>query len=253
MSRRRAFTLPELLVSIALGGFIAIITAVSLKGAVAVFGNTSGRDTAMRDLMRVRRALESDLPQASLAPNRFAIQPVPGSLGGGFDGDAINYTTAVNATTGEVVQLDDGTGGLWHHRNLYFYVVVPANHDTLFGATCTGGNEGNYDYNCPHKVMLRGLADQNPATTPHNASTEDALLNLGPMLTRPTGFPSTATLQTVAINLLTFQVRRINQELLIDLRAVSLPDARSRVGIGNHSFRTGGYTIEHRFSIFPKN
>ncbi|MBT9582096.1 hypothetical protein IV102_02035 [bacterium] len=255
MNRKRlGFTLLELTVSASLGVFIAIISAVSLRSAATVFSNTSGRDTAMRTLMKARRTLEADLVKVSLAPNRLAIQPAPGSLGGGADGDAINFTSAVNATTGEMELLNDGSGGQWHFENLFFYVTVPTNHDTLFSTTCTGGNEGGYDFNCPHKVLLRGVVNQNPAVTPHDSSTEDTLLSpLNPFLTRPTGFPRSMALNTVAINLLTFQVRRQNSELLVDIRAVSLQDAASKVGIGNRSFRTGGYTIEQRFSVFPKN
>ena len=252
MSRRRAFSLLELCVMLALGSFITIMTVVALRNSTRVWTNTSSRDTAMRDLARARRALQTDLTEVPLAPGRMIISQVPPSLGGGADGDCIQYLSASNSTTGEMTVLTDGSSNPYFFENIYYYAVVPSNHDALFGGPCTGGNEGGYDYNCPHKVLLRGVANENPAFDPSNATTQDKLLS--PLtLSRPTGLPKGMALNTVAINLLTFQVQRQGAELLVDLRAVALADAKSRKGVGTTSFRSGGYTVTQRFSIFPKN
>ena len=95
------------------------------------------------------------------------------------------------------------------------------------------------------------MANENPSYNPGDATTQDKLSPL--TLSRPTGFPRGQNLYTVAINLLTFQVQRQNSELVIDLRAVALRDASTRRGIGTQPYRTGGFTIEQRFSVFPKN
>ena len=256
MSKRRAYTLMELMVAMALGGFIALVTTLSFRNAVKVFTSNSGGDAAMRDLVKVRRALEQELPLASVGPNKLHIEKTPASFGGGTgaDGDAVNFLSAIDSTTGEMKLINDGSGNPWYFQNIRYFVRVPQDHDTLFGQSCTGGNEGGYEYNCPHKVMLRGVADQNAATSPQDNTTEDILVSpLSGLLGRPTGFPKTAALRTVGANLLTFQVQRNGAELLVDLRAVSLADAKREVAVGNYSFRTGKYTIEHRFSIYPRN
>lgn len=252
MNRKRAFSLLELVVTLSLGAFIAMITAMSLRNASRVWTNTSSRDTAMRDLARARHSLEANLAQVSLAPNRMVINAAPASLGGGADGDCLQYLSATNSTTQQMTLLTDGSGSPYFFENLYYTITVPQNHDTLVGHSCTGGNEGGYDYNCPHKVLLRGVVNENPAFTPGDPTTQDKLLS--PLtLARPTGFPNSQALNTVAINLLTFQVKRQDCELLVDIRAVALRDAATRVGVGTRSFRRGGYTIEQRFSVFPKN
>ncbi|MBT9582950.1 hypothetical protein IV102_06345 [bacterium] len=257
MSRRAAFSLLEVIVVTALGAFLAIITGVSLRNASKIFTSVSGRDSAQRNVLKARRHLENDLILASLGTGRFAIEQAPASLGGGggADGDAVNFLSAVNATTQEVAILDDGSGSPYYFMNVYYYITVPLNHDALFGITCTGGSEaGGYDFNCPHKVLLRGTSDQNPAYDVTNSSSQDILINpLSALLTRPTGFPKAANLFTVAANLLSFRVTRQNQELIVDLKAVAIQDARTRASIGTTSFRTSGYTITQRFSIFPKN
>ncbi len=254
MSKRRGYTMMELMVAMALGGFIAIVTALSFRNAVKVFTSNSGSDAAMRDLVKVRRTLENELPLASVAPNRMQIGNTPASLGGGADGSYLNFLSAINSTTGEMELINDGSGNPWFFENIFYYVTVPQNHDAMYGVSCTGGNEGGFDYNCPHKILLRGVADENPATTPKDSTTEDALLpTISTLLVRPTGFPKGAALRTVGANLLTFQVQRNGAELQIDLRAVSLAEAKREVPLGNYSFRTGRYTIEHRFSVFPRN
>ncbi len=254
MNPKRGFTILELIVAVTLGAFIAVISGLSLRNASKIFTNVSGRDAAVRNLIKARRILENELILVNLASNRCQIQPAPASLGGDPDGDAINFLSAVNTTTGDTQLLTDGSGSPYYFRNVFYYLSVPTNHDALFGVTCTGGSEG-YDFNCPHKILLRGVQDQNPTFDPGDSSTQDTLLApLAASLVRPTSFPKTTALDTVAANLLHFRVRRSGTaELIVELSAVSLVDAGSKVGVGNRSFRTGPYTIQHQFSIFPKN
>lgn len=251
MSRKRAHSLLEAMVVLALGSFVTLVTALALSNALKIFNNTSGRDTALRDLSKARRALEMDLNQASAD---LAITQSPASLGGGADGDAVNYLSAVNVTDGSIATLADGSGNPYFFQNIFYYITVPTDHNTLFGFNCVGGNEGGYDYNCPHKVLIRGIEDQNPIYDPADTGSVDTLLTpLVPFLVRPTGFPNTLARDTIAINLLTFQVVQVGRELRVDLRAVSIPDARRKVAIGTTSFRETGYTLQYRFSVFPRN
>ena len=251
---RRAFTLLEVTVVSALAAFLAVMTGLALLQAGRVFSKTSGRDAAARVLAQSRRALESDLVQVSGRPGAMTIVNCPASLGGGSDGQAINFLTAVNVSNGEMAVLEDGSGSPYFFGNLFYYVTVPANHDVLYGISCTGGNEGGFDYQCPHKVLIRGREDQNPSYNPSAPATQDVLLpGLNSLLVRPTGFPKTANRDAVGVNLLTFQVQRQGRELLVDLRAVALQDARRKLALGQVSLSSGAYTLQHRFSVFFKN
>ena len=248
---RRGISLLEMLIVLAMGSLITLMTALTLSNSIKIFNNTSGRDSAMRELNKARRALELDLNQAS---EDFSIVQTPASLGGGADGDAINYLSAVNVTDGTIATLPDGSGNPYFFQNIFYYITVPANHDALFGVSCVGGNEGGYDYNCPHKILIRAVEEQNPTYDPSDDTTVETLLSsLSTFLVRPTGFPNTLARDTVAINLLTFQMVQVGQEIRVDLRAVSLADARRKVSIGTTSFRDTGYTLQYRFSVFPRN
>lgn len=253
--RRRAFTMVELVVVTAIGAFIALIAGLALKNAARIFTNTSGRDAAMRHLLKARQVIENDLILARLSGAATAIQPAPATRGGGADGDAINFLSAVNVTSQRVETLADGSGNPYYFQNILYYPTTPTNHNALFSISCAGGNEdGGYDFQCPHKILLRRVEDQNPAFNPSDPSTQDVLLSpLLPFLTQPTNFPKTAAINTVAINLLTFRVQRQGGELLVDLRAVALADARANTNMGTVSYRNSPYTLEHRFSVFPKN
>lgn len=249
--RRAGYSLLEALVVLAMGSFFTLITVVALTSSIKVYNATSGRDTAIRELNKARRVLERDLNQAS---NTLSIVQSPPTHGGGADGDAINYLSAVNVTDGSIALLPDGSGNPYFFQNIFYYITTPTNHDALFGQTCTGGNDGGYDYNCPHKILIRGVEEQNPTYDPSDDSTIETLLSpLAPFLAQPTGFPNTTARDTVAINLLTFQLRQVGNEIRVDLRAVSIADARRKVSLGNFNFNNSGFALQYIFSVFPRN
>lgn len=256
MSRKsHAFTLIETLVSVALGAMILVITGTALMSVTRIFSNTSGRDTALRDLARARQALQKDLPQAAFAHGgnpHLLIVPAPASfLGGGADGDAVQFLSAVNGTV--VESLNDGSGSPYFFQNIIYYMTVPTNHDALYGQSCTGGNVTGYDYNCPHKCLMRVVVDENPVFD-HSPATQDLLVTpLLPQLTRPTGFPKAPDRYAVAVNLLSFRVTQVQGELVIDLRAVSLPDAKKKIALGHTPLNQSPFTLQHVFSVFPRN
>ena len=254
MNRRRGLSLLELTLVLSLGVFIVVATGLSLRNAVKVWINTSGRDLALREIFKAQAALSRDLVTASSAPQRFQIVNCPASLGGGADGQALHWVSPVNSTSGEMVTLNDGSRSPYFFRNIFYYVSVPTDYANLFAATCSGGNEGGFDYNCPFKILIRGEEDENPAFDPSNPSSQDQLIPaLTPLLVRPTGFPRSTQRKTIAINLLSLQATQIGNEIAIHLWAVSIQDARSRTALGTTSYRQGGYTVQTRFSVFRKN
>ena len=252
--RRQAFTLLEALVACVIGVVITVITASALVSASRVLTKSSGRDAATRELFKARGALSRDLTQVSLNANNLHVDKAPASLGAGADGDYLNFLSAVNTTTGAQQPLEDGSGNPYLYLNVFYYPTVPANHDVLFGHSCTGGNNGGYDDQCAHKILLRCVEDENTTYDPTDGNTQDVLHpGLTGLMSRPTGFPKTTTRTTVGINLLTFQVQTLPGELRITLKAVSLAEARRKIALGSTSLNTGPYTLEQVFSVFPKN
>lgn len=252
--KRRGFTLLELAIVSVLALLVGAVTALTLRFSARIWSQTTGRDAAERELATAERMLRNDLIQASTQSGNLAISNSPASLGGGADGSAIDYLSAVNPTTRDLATLQDGSGTPYYFTNLFYYITVPRNHQDLYGLTCTGGNQGGYDYNCPHKILVRGVEDQNPAYNPLDTTTQDTLLpSFSALLTRPNGFPHSPTRATAAARLLTFQVVQAGAELQIVLKAVSLQDAQSQTAMGTTSYKDGPYTLEHRFSVYPRN
>lgn len=251
---RHAFTLLEALVACVIGVVITVVTATALVSASRVLTKSSGRDAATRELHRARAALTRDLSQVRLQPDAFRSQPAPASLGGGADGDYLNFLSAVNITSGAQQPLEDGSGNPYLFVNVFYYPTIPSNHDALFGQSCTGGNNGGYDDQCAHKILLRCVEDQNPAYDPSDPGTQDVLHpGLTGLMTRPINFPKTPTRTTVGINLLTFRAQTLPGELRITLKAVSLAEARRKLALGTTSLDSSRFTLEQVFSVFPRS
>jgi len=189
--------------------------------------------------------------------NRYQIfKTASGSLNTGADGDVLNFISAVNSTTGQIHVLTDGSGQPYYFKNILYYASVPTNHDSLFGQSYAGGDDGGYDYHCPHKVLMRAEEDQNPAFDATDLSTQDTVLTLpGAWLARPTGFPKSPGRRTVATGLLSFRVQSLSggNELQLDLQALAIPEARKKFAVGAVSARQSPYTVTQTFSVFPKN
>ncbi|MBT9584439.1 prepilin-type N-terminal cleavage/methylation domain-containing protein [bacterium] len=252
---RQGFTVAEVMIAMAVGSMILLLSTVAILGASRVFATTSGRDQAIRDLNKARQNLEQNLIQLSRSGSQI-YKPAAGSLNTGSDGDVLNFVSAVNATTGQIHVLTDGSGQPYYFKNVLYYASVPTDHDTLYGQACVGGNDGGYDHHCPHKVLMRAEEDQNAAFDPTDASTQDTVLALpGAFLGRPTGFPKQPARRVVSVGLLSFRVQSLSggNELLLTLQALGIPEARKKFAVGAVSARQSPYAVTHSFSVFPKN
>lgn len=156
-------------------------------------------------------------------------------------------------------------GSPFYQRNVIYYLVVPAGH-----TSCSGLNGPNgLDDACPHKLLIRKVVDVPPATSPTDNPdlTEESLIrDVTPYLTRPNGRdlsamqsePNLERAEVVASNLLWFEVTlnpdpEIANEVQLDLRAVSLDDARREVQFGSVSLAVSRFTQQQLITVVPKN
>lgn len=250
---RRGYSLLELIVTVSLFGLLSALGFLILRNSGKVFATASGRDRATAQLIKAEQALRRDLEMGRPGPASMTVTTAPASLGGGADSDAICFLSAQDPVTGETQTHLDGSP-FWM-RNILYYATVPTDYASSIGGAMTGGNVGGYDYSCPAKQLVRVEIDQNTGNNPTVDTTEDQLVTaLAPFLTRPTGVFRSATRKTVATQLLMFRCQPLGAEIRIDLRAVSLDDARRDRGFGaTVPYETGKYTIQHSLSIFPKN
>lgn len=250
MNRRRGLNLLEMMLVAGLFGMLSVLSFLIFRNSSKIFASTSGRDRANAQLIRAGQFLRRDLEMARATPQTLAITTVPASLGGGADSDAVAFVSPLDPASGQAQTHADGKP--FGMRNILYYGVVPTDYSRLIDQTITGGNVGGYELNCPVKQLVRVEIDQNPGNDPNNDTTEDQLVTpLTPYLTRPTGTFKSATRKTVANSLLSFRCQQVGTELRIDLRAVSIDEARRAQGFGaSNSYASGRYTLQQTFSVF---
>ncbi|MBI3927615.1 MAG: hypothetical protein HY319_18895 [Armatimonadetes bacterium] len=258
-------SLLELLVALFVGSLLLLVMAVLFVRTQGLYRSISGSDSALRQLRKARTALEKDLILSR--PGDVRRAQVPDSLGGGGqDGEALWFLSPVDPATGEMMRKQDGRA-FWQ-RNILYYLVVPADHDSTFGMICTGGRgPNNCDDRCPHKVLIRKVIDSGPPTVPTDEATEETLItDITAYLTRPSGYslaamaePGLTEATIVAAQLLTFESlsapapNNIAPEVFVDLRAVSIEGARRELRVGSDSLYTGRFTQTAPFSVFLRN
>lgn len=239
---RRGFSITELMLAFATFVLLMVLATAALQSTSRIWRNTSGRDSAIREIEKARQALERDLEVASVRDAHLWRSEVPGSLSaGGYDGDALNFLSA-----GDVYGND---GSAFWTRNVTYYLVVPDGH-----LGCAGHRDSrNYDDACPHKILLRQESDQAPVSDPADPLTIETLLPIPAGFPRPEGFPMTQALRTVAVNLLTFRTTLAPGGVNVDLRSVAMADASRSISIGSTPLGTGRFTLQEVFSVYPKN
>ncbi|MCA9796235.1 MAG: type II secretion system protein, partial [Candidatus Eremiobacteraeota bacterium] len=237
--RTRGFTLLEVILGTALLGMLMVFLAAILMGSQKVWRQVSGSTESGSQLLKALREVRGEMVLAS--PRQITTVQVPASLGGGPDGDAVWFTSAIDPNTGEFVRKPNGSP-FWQ-RNVLYYLVVPTNHDNLFGASCAGGvGPDGYDDTCPHKVLIRKEIDFGPATDTTNEANEETLMTpaeIGPYLTRPNGYSVTTfageQAQIKARELLGFRVMLNPLPATIEVRGVNLPRANKSLAVGTVS------------------
>jgi hypothetical protein len=250
-SGRKGVTLAELLIASSIFFIISAVMTAALQQTQQIYTQGLSRDTALQQLMKARNALVADADLASTDASAMAISKTPTTSPGlgAADGDALMMLSPLDADGS--CALDDNNKPFWR-RNVLYYARVPTDYSQILGTTAVGGDDVGYDYNYPIKHLMRVELDQNPNDTPRISSNADTLMAF-PGLTQPTGFPRTPTNRVVAANLLSFRVQRVGSELLFDVRAVALADARKQSGFGTQSWANKPTTLQALFSVVPKN
>lgn len=265
-NRRAAFTLLELSMSFTLLSFLLLVTSSALFDSQRIWREVWGANQASSQLTRACTALQRDI---SLT-NQVYTRPVPAHLtGGGLDGDAIWFTSAIDPATGQIARKANGSP--LYLRNVLYYLVVPQGHAGLYGFDCLGGmGPGGYDDRCPHKVLIRKVIDYNGPST-NEASEEQPMSasEIAPFLTQPSGLSTSAMtaesgggaqvgpVQLVARDLLWFSCNSkppaVSVPVKLELRACNLLRAHKELAVGSQSLYSAGPTEEVRLSLMPAN
>lgn len=255
----KGLTLIEVLVTVTLFSLVTLSTFLLLSRGHQFWRDSSGHHTATLKLNAAKR-LSLELDEST---NPVGIADVPSSLSGGApDGKAVWFLSARDSATGEFVRGPDGAP-FWQ-RNVLYYLVVPQQHATLFGSVCAGGPGPGPDDYCPHKVLVRKVIDSGPPTVPSGdiaTTVEELLPDVAAYLTRPDGYEvnnmagesGLEQARLVATQLLYFDAVESSGEVILDLRATSIPSVSRRMTVGSGPLGEDGLTSQSLRSVFPRN
>jgi hypothetical protein len=179
-----------------------------------------------------------------------------------MDGDAVWFLSPVDPANGQVLRTESGRPH-WQ-RNILYYCTVPALHQELYGFECTGGTDAQgYEVYCPHKVLVRKVIDNPPATGSAETDPMEKLLTpaeVARYLTRPqrfdlpSGEPGVEEATIVANSLVSFRVAlspspQAPGEVAIQLSAAGVEMARGNINVGSQSL--DDFLRVLSFSVFP--
>ncbi len=219
-----------------------------------VYRHSSGRDSATRELQKAARALRRELALARVEPGRFEVAPMPSSLGGGFDGDAVIFVSPVDPDSKELRQKSDGSPFMM--RNILYYLVAPGSHAQTFGYHCPGiPDPDGYEGGCPHKVLVRACFDGPSGKAPADpavSASENTLVPLAGLLLPMNGLQPPASYEVVAVNLQTFRCRPQDGRFDVVLSACDIGEARREGKLGS-SLSGTSYQLQIDFSVYAGN
>lgn len=262
--KSKAFSVLEIMLSMALFALLMALLVSALRQSQRIYRTVQGSSDADSQLKRVAHRMRQEIAAASRTS--LSRAQVPAHLAGGADGDAVWFLSDVDRF-GRIYRKTDGTP-FWQN-NVIYYLVVPANHASLYGFNCQGVNVAGYEDACPHKVLIRKVIDNpsNGATNSAVESTEDELLSAAQManyLTQPNGLkltamssePGAVAASVMARALLTMRVYAFsppaqNTEVRVDLRAVGLASAQREMAVGRTALSDSPHTAQWEFSISP--
>ena len=242
-------------------GILMVVTAMAVRRSTTVWERSSGSSTAQLEMRKAHAALMVDLERTESEVTKTSPGPITLS---GRDGDAIWFLSPMVAGESTPARTDDGRP-FWQ-RNILYYLVIPNNHQALYGLTCTGGADAQgYESRCPHKVLVRKVIDAGPTTSNVPGTPPETLLNdVSAYLTRPNGFDVSTMysepgakvedVKIVAQGLTSFRATMGGSpqwpgEVLLEVRAARVEEARrtARIGVDPLDQWTQALT----FSVFP--
>jgi hypothetical protein len=259
--RVRALSLAEIIVVMGLFALLSLILSLALRQSSDLWVSSSSHQEATQVLRKVSLSLERDVPMIS--QDELDMMPVPSSLGGGVDGDAVWFLSHINPVDGQPYLKADGTP-FWQ-CNVLYYSVIPKNVDQLASRPVHVGATDGYEDRCPYKVLIRKVIDFGPATNPSDEVTEEVLMtpdDIAPYLTRPDklsttsmrGEPKLLDMELVGYPLLLFRASPTSapRGIQFDIRVVAVEKAE-RQAKGPQSLMNSAATTRSDLFICTHN
>ena len=244
---KRAFTVVELTLACGLFGLLSIVLAMALRQVSELWTKTNAKDEAVRNILKARSALVRDLANSSGQVGQWGVATVGPNLGTGKDSDALTFLSSDTGATGDN-WTTDSSGQAILPNQITYYCVIP-NVANPGGVVVSAGpaDAQGYEQQHPFKWLVRRV-DPAPGGSP--AAIDP---NWTTWLTRPTSFAMGANQSVVTPQLLQFRVLNPAPLWTLELRAVSVSEARRKIALGSVPLSQGAYTLVQRFTVSAHN
>jgi type II secretory pathway pseudopilin PulG len=265
----RGLGLLETLLALSLFALVGVFVVQIMSKSAKSWQRVLSEESATLQVAKAYDRLQRDLQLASIFELDVRNVPKTGDFGEKM-GSAVWFLSAVDPATGQQVRTPAGEP-FWQ-RNIVYYLVVPSDHDNVFGMSCTPKAHGTngLDNVCPHKVLIRKEIDSRKLTSTDLTSQPEKLLTSSEVkdyLTRPTGYDTSSMLgetskirdvKLVATNLLYFEAQKnpdpaLPGEVKLDLRSAAQKYPRSEVILGQTQLADHPSTTVRFYSVFPFN
>jgi prepilin-type N-terminal cleavage/methylation domain-containing protein len=243
--RSRGFSLVEVCIALTLFALLSALAYLCLRQVIAVQRKASGRDEALRNLLRAQESLQRDLGNSSSDPEQWVYAPCQLAATAPFQtSDGLALLVADQNQDG--LELSSDSKAL-HTAIATYYLALDPNQSTSFGGDAQG-----YEDQYPWKWLIR---KQSPAPAPVFPRSLSALPAgwLASQLEQPIGEWKEDQRRVVARNLLQMRVVQGPPLWELSLSAISLEEAAREGGIGQMPLSQSKFCLTYRVSVVTRN
>lgn len=237
---------------IGLFALVSLLIFASLNEGFRKWRIVDSRYDTQRRLTKAWTWLKRDLEKAN--PAQIGIKRgTPGN------GDVIWFLSAEDSeevSPDARFKRDPGSGGPEWQRHVIYYLIRPGNYAAVANMPAPAVDpDPRNDYYAPHKFLIRKVVDLPGDEQLMTAVQVDGYVN-APNDYNLAALASQANVRNcklVSDQLLSFEAELLSRTLQIDLRAMHVNQARTRISIGSTSLKDSPFTQHEQLRILLRN
>lgn len=260
VSRKRAFTVIEVMICCGLLVVLSTVLFSALQGVAQLWYKNSAHDDAVAQILRAKASLVRDLANGSRQTGQFEVAQVGPNLSG-HDGDALTFLSSDSGAGGDSWSAT-GSGQASFACQVTYFLIIPSSADGL-GFTPTSGpaDSAGYEQQDPCKWLIRRVDSPVPAGSPQTLlpnwkSVFGAPLRPGSTVDgspTPLVGATAATQRLLANQIFQFRVLKTAPTWSLQISAVMVKDAQRQVAIGSIPLNPSIYTVVEQCGITANN
>lgn len=252
--RVKAFSLVEMMLVVSLFSIASLLIFATLNRGFTQWRLLSGQNSVQSRLSKAWSWLQRDLEKASA--DHIGIKRV--SAAG--NGDVVWFLSAEDPGDPDPstrFRRNPATGEALWQRHIIYYLIRPGSYEQVSNLPAAAIDpDARNDYFATHKMLIRKVVDR-----PGNPETLMSAGDVDAYTTAPNGFdrsgfasePGLVSSRIVADKLLSFEAVLTDRTLDVQLRAVNVDRARSKVAVGSTSLKFSPFTVHGQLKLVLNN